>query len=178
MSGCHYPSPQDCEPRGTDIGHTLGSILNPLPSVCGRGCLCTRSRAFKRQKGSQALLAWCWDMESTCLWELKNVTMFPAYKQIFAISEAEKNQMRKCVTAAVRMLLNKTHGTPYFSLPKQKILTVYLKSASSFTQMFFGVHKPLVVFLRPNFFFNLYVPSHSLRHASWIEVIQINVLKT
>jgi len=97
-------------------------------------------------------------MEGTSLWELKNITIFPAYKEIFAISEAEKNQMRKCITATVGMLLNRTHRTPHFLLPKQKILSVYLKSASSFTQMFFGVQRPLVVFLCQNCFSIFWFP--------------------
>lgn len=174
-------------PQTSGLGHTLRSILNPLSSLCANGWLCTRHQGIRGSRRNEAQgrtfmarhsLIRCRDMVGTCVRELRSVPRSPA--NVFAIPEAENNQMREWITETAEIFLNKKHGSLHLlSWSRKYYLFVYLKSASSFTQIFLGYRRLwLLTVLCASLFKNLLVPSHSLRHASWIEVIQINVLKT
>lgn len=159
-----------------------------IPYLAYRGCLYTGHQGIRGSRRNEVQgrtcmarhsLIWCRDMVGICVSELRSVPRSPA-NVAFAISEAENNQMREWITEIAEILLNKKHGTPcLLSWSRKYYLFVYLISASSFTPIFFGYRCLwLLTILCASLFKNLLVLSHSLRHASWVEVIQIIVLKT
>lgn len=77
------------------------------------------------------------------------------------------------------MFLKKSSEQPIFAKSRKHYPLGYLKSVlKSFTWPFFRVQKPMIVdCFYVSLFFIFWFPSHSWRHASWTEVIWINVLK-